>query len=178
MGGAATGCDATDPELDALYRAHFPRLVRFCRLLLDDPMEAQDVAQEVFIRLMRTPPASDRAIAWRPWLTRVALNLCRDRRRSWWWSWSRRQREDLADVTITAPEPTPEHAAAGAELGGKIWDAFRRLPRRQREVFALRHFEEWSTDDVAEALRVSPGSVKRHLFRAIRQLRTALGEYR
>jgi RNA polymerase sigma factor (sigma-70 family) len=49
------------------------------------------------------------------------------------------------------------------------------LPARQQEVFVLRHVEEWSTDEVARALEITPGSVKRHLFRAIRHLRVALG---
>ncbi len=52
------------------------------------------------------------------------------------------------------------------------------LPDSQREVFVLRHIEERSTEEVAEVLGLSPGSVKRHLFRAIRGLRESLGDAR
>ena len=51
---------------------------------------------------------------------------------------------------------------------------FHRLSARQQEVFALRQLEGWSTDEVAETLGLSSGSVKRHLFRATHQLRAAL----
>jgi RNA polymerase sigma-70 factor (ECF subfamily) len=65
-----------------------------------------------------------------------------------------------------------------AETRRRIWIAFRALPRRQQEVFALRHIEEQSTLAVAEALGLNPGSVKRHLFRAVRALRRSLGDAR
>jgi RNA polymerase sigma factor (sigma-70 family) len=174
MGGVGTTRSAPETEFDTLYREQFPRLVRLCRLLLDDPMEAQDVAQEVFLKLVQRPPAAGPAAAW---LTRVAVNACHDRRRSWWWQWTRR-REDPAAMSLVAIDPTPERWSLGEEFGMRVWTAFRALPRRQREVFALRHFEEWPTADVAEALGLSRGSVKQHLFRAVRSLRNALGDYR
>ena len=57
----------------------------------------------------------------------------------------------------------------------RLWQAFQALPARQREVFALRYVEGWSTAAVAEALGLTVGSVKRHLFRAVRRLRQTLG---
>ena len=57
-----------------------------------------------------------------------------------------------------------------------LFSLFEQLAPRQREVFVLRHVEGWSTREVADAIGVETGSVKRHLFRAIRHLRTALGE--
>jgi RNA polymerase sigma-70 factor (ECF subfamily) len=174
MGGAGTTRCAPETGFETLYREQFPRLVRLCRLLLDDPMEAQDVAQEVFMKLMQRPPAPGPEAAW---LTRVAINACHDRRRSWWWRWTRRS-EDASAMSLVATGPTPERWSLGGELGTRVWEAFRALPRRQREVFALRHFEEWPTAEVAEALGLSPGSVKQHLFRAVQSLRKALGDYR
>ena len=79
---------------------------------------------------------------------------------------------------MAAEDPSPVEAAIGEETRRRIWLAFRGLPGRQREVFVLRHVEEWSTEEVASALGLSPGSVKRHLFRAIRRLRQTLGEIR
>ena len=174
IGEARTSRGAPDGEFDTLYRAQFPRLVRLCRLLLDDPTEAQDVAQEVFVKLMAGPPAAGSPAAW---LTRVAVNVCHDRRRSWWWRWTRR-REDPMVMNLVAAEPTPERQSLRGELGDQVWTAFRALPRRQREVFALRHFEEWPTADVAQALGLTPGTVKQHLFRAVHSMRKALGDYR
>src|SRR5437667_440079 len=76
--------------------------------------------------------------------------------------------------TRCPPGPTPEEAALGREERQRIWRIFRRLSARQQEVFALRQLEGWSTDEVAETLGLSSGSVKRHLFRATHQLRAAL----
>lgn len=73
--------------------------------------------------------------------------------------------------------PTPEAAALTGETREHIWGAFRHLSQRQREVFVLRHLEDWSTQDVAEALGLSTGSVKRHLFRAVERLRKGLVEH-
>jgi len=56
----------------------------------------------------------------------------------------------------------------------QVWEEFRRLSARQQEVFTLRQLEGWSTEEVAASLGLSPGSVKRHLYRAVHGLRAAL----
>ena len=71
--------------------------------------------------------------------------------------------------------PTPEEDALTREVVGRIWQAFRELPSRQQEVFTLRYIEGWSTEEVADALRLNVGSVKQHLFRAVHRLRSVIG---
>jgi RNA polymerase sigma-70 factor (ECF subfamily) len=115
---------------------------------------------------------------WGAWLTRVAVNACHDRRRAGWWIRFRRWTDRVDDMPLAAQDPGPAEAAIGADTRQRIWLAFRQLPDRQREVFVLRHIAECSTAEVAEVLGLSPGSVKRHLFRAIRRLREALGDAR
>ena len=156
---------------DALYRAQHGRVLSLCRLLLADRHEAEEVCHEAFVKLFEQrelPPAPER------WLTRVAVNACRDRRRAGWWRRWREHGEELVEADHPARGPTPEEAALGLEERRRIWHVFRRLSPRQQEVFALRQIEGWSTDEVAETLGLSGGSVKRHLFRAIHQLRAAL----
>jgi RNA polymerase sigma factor (sigma-70 family) len=166
---------------EQLYRLHYSRVMRLCRLLLADAHEAEDVAQDVFVKLWRASQMETRAMAWEPWLTRVTVNACRDRRRSGWWKWWRAPRHP-ADVDFPSVldrpswEPTPEEAALGREVRGRIWQAFRALPARQQEVFSLRYVEGWSTEAVADALGLSTGSVKQHLFRAVHRLRAVIGE--
>jgi RNA polymerase sigma-70 factor (ECF subfamily) len=164
-----------------LYRVHYPRVVRLCGLLLADSHEAEDVAQEVFVKLLQAAKTETRTMAWEPWLTRVTVNACRDRRRSGWWKWWRAPRHTSdadASSNLEHPSagPTPEEEALSREVCGRIWQIFRELPARQQEVFALRYLEGWSTDAVAEALGLSVGSVKQHLFRAVHRLRAAIGE--
>jgi len=160
---------------DELYRAQYPRIVRLCRLLLVDPQEAQEVGQEVFLKLLCEFQAQNRSMAWGAWLTRVAVNACRDRRRSGWWKWWRESSEEFQDGAFPAEGLTPEEEVLSREEQRRIWGAFRALSPRQQEVFVLRHLEEWSTEEVAEMLGLTVGSVKRHLFRAVHHLRKAVG---
>jgi RNA polymerase sigma-70 factor (ECF subfamily) len=165
---------------EEIYRRHYRRVVRLCRLLLADPHEAEDVAQEVFVKLLQASRTETRAMAWEPWLTRVTVNACRDRRRSGWWKWWRAPRHTADDDVASVPDhpspgPTPEEEALSHETCGRVWQAFRELPSRQQEVFTLRYLEGWSTEAVAEALGLSVGSVKQHLFRAVHRLRSVIG---
>lgn len=162
-------------DYDELYGKHHLRILRLCRLLLADLHEAEEVHQEVFLKLLQQQRRGDRTMVWGPWLTRVTINACRDRRRSGWWKLWRERHQELDIADWPASGGTPEEQVVSFDQRQRIWRAFRTLPARQQEVFALRYFEEWSTDATAAALGVSSGSVKRHLFRAVRHLRRALG---
>ena len=161
---------------DDLHRAHRGRVTRLCRLLLADEEEAADVAQEVFAKLHHAYSTDPRTIEWPAWLTRVAVNACRDRRRSGWWRWWHERGVDLDSAGLRSTIRTPEDEVIGRETQLRIWAAIRRLPLRQREVFALRQMEGLSTDAVAAALGITAGSVKQHLFRAVAHLRRAVGD--
>ena len=174
----ATGTHALaneEVDYDQIYHAHRLRVVRLCHLLLGDADEAQEVSQEVFLKLHRTLVGGTVPMKWGPWLKTVAINACRDRRRSRWWRWGRTSEVFIEDQHAAAAL-TPEQSAIGRETQQRIWRAFQTLSARQREVFALRHLEGWSTEEVAGALRMSTGTVKRHLFRAVQHMRSALGE--
>ena len=69
---------------------------------------------------------------------------------------------------------TPEQEVLSSETRRRVWQSFRELSARQQEVFVLRQLEGWSTDEVAETLGLSPGSIKRHLYRAVHIMRKAL----
>jgi RNA polymerase sigma-70 factor (ECF subfamily) len=160
---------------DELYRAHQVRIRRLCRLLLSDPDEAEEAAQEVFVKLVRSGKAQAPDMRWGAWLTRVAINTCRDRRRSRWWRWWREEGVDVTDMQIPTMTLNPEEQTISREERERIWLFFRKLSARQQEVFALRYVEGWSGEQVATLLGLSEGAVKQHLFRAVRHLRQALG---
>jgi len=161
---------------DTLVAAHRGRLQRLCRLLLGDVQEAEDVVQDVFLKAHEAARSGLAPMDWGAWLTRVAVNACHDRRRAGGWMRLRFWSAPVEDVPLAAEGLGPGEIALGAETRRRIWQAFRALPRRQQEVFALRYIEEQSTSQVAAALGLSTGSVKRHLYRAIRHLRGALGD--
>jgi RNA polymerase sigma factor (sigma-70 family) len=161
-------------DFSAVVLAHSGRLRRLCRLLLGDPHEADEVLQDVFVKALESERRQGPPRDWGPWLTRLTVNACRDRRRAGWWRRFRRWSEQVETVPLVDAAPSPEDLVMGSEARGRIWRAFRSLPHRQREVFVLRHVEGWSGPEIAAALGVSPGSVKRHLFRAVHRLRDAV----
>lgn len=167
-------CAPEPSAYGALVEAHYSRVLRLCRLLLRDPQEAKDVTQETFLRLHQHH-AHGRVADWGAWLTRVAVNASRDRQRAGWWPRWRRHTEPLDETKLVAELPSPGEVAVNEETRRRIARAFAVLPRRQREVFALRQVDGLSTVETAAALGLSEGSVKQHLFRAVQSLRRALG---
>jgi RNA polymerase sigma-70 factor, ECF subfamily len=156
-----------------LVRRHLPKMVGLARRMLGDQAEAEDVAQEVFLRVWR------HAANWRPgqakfetWMHRVAMNLCLDR--------LRRQGRNAGEVSHEAPDPK---ASATRSLDEKqrrqrVSDALLGLPERQRAAVVLCYYQERTNIEAAELLGVSVEAVESLLARARRSLKTALSAER
>jgi RNA polymerase sigma-70 factor (ECF subfamily) len=164
------------PGCEELCRTHYARVFQLCRLLLVDRHEAEEVAQEVFLKLVKECQSHSQILSWEAWLTRVAINACRDRRRSAWWKWWREEHVEFQEAEFPSNRLTPEQQVLSREQQERIWRLFRVLSPRQREVFVLRRLEGLSSEEVAQVLGLTSGSVKRHLFHAIRHLRKGLGD--
>jgi RNA polymerase sigma-70 factor (ECF subfamily) len=148
-----------------LYAEHQTRVLRLCRLMLTDADEAEEVAQEVFLKAFRFYRSGQRAEAWNKWLVTVAAN-----------AWRSRTEEFDEFKSPGNGHQSAEDAAMQRETQRVVWGEFGKLSPRQREVFALRHFEGWSTEEVATHLGLSQGSVKQHLFRAVHELRKGIAK--
>ena len=123
--------------------------------------DAEDIMQEVFVRLLRAgPDFADRAHA-RAWLLRVAANCANDWFRAPW----RRREGPLMDSL-----PAPEH-----EDGGVV-EAVLALPAKYRTAVHLYYYEELSVAEIAKITGKSESAVKSRLFRARAMLREALKE--
>jgi len=170
----ATVDESTSRE--ELYLTHHAHVLRLCRLLLTDRYEAEETAQEVFLKAVREQQAQTPVRSWQSWLTRVAVNACRDRRRSAWWKWWQEKQSEFDAEALPSHSYTPEEQVLNREEHDRLWSSVRTLSTRQREVFAL-HFAGWSNQEAADILGITTGSIKRHLFHAIRHLRKALGDH-
>jgi RNA polymerase sigma-70 factor (ECF subfamily) len=139
--------------------------------MLGDRMEAEDVAQEVFVRIWK------QATRWREgeakfdtWIHRVALNLCYDRLRG------RREdpRDDMPDeVDPVAPPDARLEARARDE---RVREALAALPARQREALVLSYYQEMSNTDAAALMGVTVDALESLLARARRNLRAQLAD--
>ncbi len=172
----AIGVSNRTLSFESLYEAHSAKIKRLCRLLLKNTAEAEETGQEIFLKMFKQYQAEIWPEDWSAWLTRVTVNACHDRRKTAWWKWWQSSEGEVRLADHPSSERTPEQQMLGREEQTRIWSAFRSLSARQQEVFILRYLEGWSTDQVAETLAITSGSVKIHLFRAVRSLRKSLGD--
>jgi RNA polymerase sigma-70 factor (ECF subfamily) len=155
---------------EAILAQHQEAVFRLAYLLVGDADEAQDVAQEAFIRAFRALDRFDPSRPLRPWLLRIAANLARNRRRAVGRYLAALQRSLLAEPRPT--EPAPVEAQTAQQLAAQsLWQAVRRLSIVDQEVIYLRFFLELPEVEVALALKVAPGTVKSRLHRSLGRLR-------
>ena len=157
-----------DAAVEAMYAAHYRRLVRLSVLLVRDVESAEEVVQDAFVamhgrwRRMRDP---DKALAY---LRQAVVNRSRSVLRH-------RGVESAYTPPAARDRPGADEDALVAERRGVVLDALRSLPERQREVLALRYYVDLSEADIASALGISRGAVKSHASRGSAALRTSLG---
>lgn len=187
-----TGADTPDEILLALYARGdpdaarilmhrlLPRVLRYAGRILSDPTEAEDVAQDVMVRLWRMAPE------WRSgeaqvstWIYHVTTNLCTDRLRT-------RARKPVLPLEV-APQIADAAAGAVARLietdrMSALQHALDQLPDRQRQAVVLRHIEGLSNPQIATVMDIGIEAVesltargKRALAMALMGQRTALG---
>lgn len=152
-----------------LMERHLGSIVSVARRMLRDDAEAEDVAQEAFLRLWRSGATLEIGPAGiRPWLRRVASNLCLDRVRG-------QGRVKVVDELPEVPEPAKQLAALESQdVQRRVEVAMQKLPDRQRLALTLFHFEGLSQIEIGNVLGVSDEAVESLLSRARRQLKSDL----
>ena len=149
-----------------------PRLLAIGRRMLGNPIEADDVAQEAFLRVWT------RSALWRPggakvstWLHRITVNLCIDRLR-------RRTYQPLEEAEwVPDSRADPARDAHLGEMKRAIDAALAALPGKQKAAIVLCHYEGFSGKEAAQILGISVLAVQSLLVRARASLRTALADY-
>jgi RNA polymerase sigma-70 factor (ECF subfamily) len=156
-----------------LLDRRLPRILALARRMLNDAGDAEDVAQETFLRAWR------QARAWTPgqarfdtWLHRVALNLCYDR--------LRRRREVVTDAPPEQvdPGPAPDAGLIGTELSKRVEAALAALPPRQREAIVLCHHQGLGNIEAAALMEISVEALESLLSRGRRALKASLADLR
>jgi RNA polymerase sigma-70 factor (ECF subfamily) len=153
-----------------LVTRKLPRILALARRMLADVAEAEDVAQETFLRAWKAAPL------WRPgrakfdtWLHRVALNLCYDR--------LRRRRRWVQDPPDRPDEgPAPDRGLHAQDIGRRVDHALAALPPRQREAIVLVHYQELSGVEASDLMGISVEALESLLARGRRTLRAALAD--
>lgn len=163
--------DGDPTAVRALVGRKLPRIFGLAQRMLGDAAEAEDVAQEAFVRIWRQAPK------WRPgqarfdtWVHRVTLNLCYDR--------LRRRREFATDnPPETVDEgPAPDRGLEAQDAGRRVAQALAKLPERQREAVVLCHYQELGNIEAAAVMGVTVEALESLLSRGRRTLRAALAD--
>ena len=153
---------------EPLVLAHQEAVFRLSYLLLGDPDDADDVAQETFLRAWRHLKRFDVTRPLRPWLLSIASNLASNRRRSAGRYVSALMR---AFHSEPAPSATIEEKSTQQMEAGDLWKAVQQLNVPDQQIVYLRYFLELSVAETAQALNVPDGTVKSRLSRALERLR-------
>jgi RNA polymerase sigma-70 factor (ECF subfamily) len=152
-----------------LSRRHMPAMLGLVRRFLGNAADAEDVAQEAFLRVWTHAPRWQPLAQFRTWLTRVVVNLCLDRKRRAPWV------ELEAAGDIVDPAPGAGEKAESDERAHLLAKAIEKLPARQRSAIMLTYSEGMSNAQVAEILDASVSAVETLLVRGKQNLRRALG---
>lgn len=140
---------------EELLKVYAPMVLRTAQRLLLSEADAEDAAQEVFLKLLRVAAKVDRARDPRPWLYRITVNVCHDLRR----------KRPLAMELENAAEPaaggpTPEEQWSLEERRRMLFNALSALSEREREAIVLRDLEGLTTAEVGEAMGTTEATVR------------------
>ena len=168
-----------DPSaFQAIVERHRSMVYRVAYQFAGNHHDAEDIAQDVFIKVYRSLDRFRQDAQLTSWMYRIVMNACIDHRR--------RQRSAIAapfgdeaeQRMLNTPEgtPGPEERAYAGELGQVLESEIGRLPSGQRVVFVMRHHQGMKLCEIADALGLAEGTVKRQLHAAVHRLRQALAQ--
>jgi RNA polymerase sigma-70 factor (ECF subfamily) len=153
---------------EPLVLAHQEAVFRLSYLLLGDPDEAEDIAQETFLRAWNHLKGFDATRPLRPWLLSIVSNLASNRRRS-----AGRYLAALTRAFRNEPASSTgiEERSAQRMEAKDLWKAVQTLPMPDQQIIYLRYFLDLPVLETAQALNIPEGTVKSRLSRALERLR-------
>ena len=158
-------CRSPEEEITRLVEEHQLALLRLCYAYLHDRELAEDAVQETFLKAYRKLDQFQGNAGMKTWLSAIAINCCRDMRRSGWF-----RHIDRSVSVDTLPERAEEANTADDGISVAVMN----LPIRLRETVLLYYFEDMNTNEIAETLRISQQAVSGRLQRAREKLRKLL----
>ncbi|MFH0877579.1 MAG: sigma-70 family RNA polymerase sigma factor [Candidatus Omnitrophota bacterium] len=165
--------------MEELLKRYKRAIYHFAFRLTADAEEAQDIAQEVFVRLHQFRERYRTTGKFSTWLFAIAhhLSISRLRKKKWTVLWPRKEQEPEAYVEFQSPDPSPDQIASQNELSDFLKQSIQSLPFLQREALILREYQNLDYDQISKILNKSLGTVKTLIHRARMNLKTKLLPY-
>ena len=168
-----------------LIKMHQERAARTAYSFVGNREDAYDIAQEAFVKAYEALSKFKGGSKFSTWLYRIIANVSKDFLRKknvrahLWINPGRSEEDSMPDAVTSAPSPAPDalYTLMSQELGVAIQQAMEELPFQQKSVFALRYLEGLSLDEIAEALELTTGAVKAHLWQAGQKMKKSMSAF-
>lgn len=163
-----------------IVQTHQQPIFRLAYLILGNAEDAEDVAQETFVRAHRAAHRFDPTQPLRPWLLQIARRLAYNRQRSlrrYWRAVTRLLDEPSLHLSAAHMAAGDDPAIQAQSQADRLWRVVQRLRQPEQEVIYLRYFLDLSTAESAAALAVAEGTVKSRLHRARQALQRELAAH-
>lgn len=144
---------------------------------IKNPEDAQDIAQDVFVKAINSLTNFRGESSLKTWLYRITVNACKNEMRKKkilrFFDFAR----DDEEFDTVSHDPGPDQLHANTEFYKNLHRALAQLPEKQRETFALRYFDELTYEEISKILGTSVGGLKANYFQAIQKLIVLLPQY-
>jgi len=158
------------PPFEEAIRRHEREIMRYILRTTRDREDSLDLFQETWLRAYRAYPQLDSAAGLRPWLFRIATNLCLNRRRD-----QARRARLIGSDEVDAAGDTHAHSAVGGTTDGLVdlQAMIARLPHKQRQALVMRKFGGLEYDEIAAALECSEEAARAGVYLAMKKIKAA-----
>lgn len=164
-----------DSAFEQLYARYRGPIFQYVYRRMGDPARAEELAQEVFVGLIRSRGSWRQEASFRTYLYRIAFNQCAsEARRSDFKMSDPLERPDGSQVDVEADGPGPDERARQQEEASLVVKALEKLDADQRDAIVLREYQGLSYEEIADVTGVAVGTVKSRIFRGKLELRQML----
>lgn len=179
-------CQKGDADaFEKLISVYEKRILNYCYKMMGNMPDAEDAAQEVFVKVFRFIQSFNNQSAFSTWLYRIASNVCLDllrkaKRQNKGMVHINQQNDEGEDFTLSIEDtaPTPYEEAQLSEAHRELMKALDKLDAEQRKVILLRDVEGFSYDEIAQITGSATGTVKSRINRARRALQKILAPHK
>jgi RNA polymerase sigma-70 factor (ECF subfamily) len=154
----------SEKEIAEIYDRHINTVYRVCFSIMGNSHDAEDAAQSVFLKMMKSNPSFSDTEHEKAWLIITAQNCCRDLHRQWW-----KKNTVVIDSSV---EASTENIIGNSDILKKLL----RLSHKQRVVLYLHYYEGYKLTEIASILKLNGNTVKSQIRSAKKRLKLELGD--
>lgn len=168
---------------ESLVKKYDKHVLQLALNMVNHPQDAEDIYQEVFVRVYKNLSFFQFKSEFSTWLYRVVVNTCinyqkkRFRRKQIFTDQNVSNHDENWKPVTKSMDGSPEQTLLNNELTGEINAAIKKLSGKQKTVFVLRHFHGHKLKEIAKIMKCTEGTVKNYLFRATQKMQKSLAAY-